>query len=170
MRVDSYLSSNCYIGKSGIEGLGVFAKKKIKKGDMILIWGGRILSSAELANIVKKAPEFDFFPVEVANGFYIAPSNIHQIDDAYRINHSCNPNAGIKGQTLVVARKDIHAGEEICFDYETSDIINMSFICTCGSKFCRKKINGNSWKKKNFQKKNTNFLSIYLKEMLRSQI
>ncbi len=166
MHVDSYISKKCFIAKSPIEGRGVFAKKKIFEGDLILIWGGRVLTTDELKKISKRNPHFDFYPVGIAEGFYMAPSNEKKLDDAYRINHSCNPNAGVQGQILLVARRDILPGEEIFFDYETTDIVNMSFDCFCGSTNCRKKINGSSWRKKKFQKSNSKYLSFYIKQKL----
>lgn len=32
------------------------------------------------------------------------------------LNHSCEPNCGMLGQTLIIAMRDIGPGEELCFD------------------------------------------------------
>ena len=62
-------------------------------------------------------------------------------------NHSCSPNAGLSGQTVLVALQPIAAGEEVCFDYAMTDGSPYDeFRCTCGSPHCRGQITGNDWK------------------------
>ena len=56
------------------------------------------------------------------------------------INHSCEPNCGLKGRTVVALRR-IRKGEEITIDYSTTEedpYWRMS--CSCGSLRCRKQI------------------------------
>jgi hypothetical protein len=57
------------------------------------------------------------------------------------INHSCEPNCGIKGLFKIVAMRDIDVGEEVTWDYEMtedSDVWRMQ--CHCGSENCRGEI------------------------------
>ncbi|GAI75942.1 unnamed protein product, partial [marine sediment metagenome] len=55
------------------------------------------------------------------------------------VNHSCNPNVGIKKDKKLVAIKNIKKGEEIFWDYSTSmDEDNWTMKCKCGNKDCRK--------------------------------
>ncbi len=57
-------------------------------------------------------------------------------------NHSCSPNCRISGRELVATRT-IHSGDEITFDYETSEWdMAEPFHCLCGSPECRKLIRG----------------------------
>ncbi len=57
------------------------------------------------------------------------------------INHSCEPNCGIKGRKTVCALRNINSGEELTIDYSTTEIdTNWVLECTCGSKICRRKI------------------------------
>ena len=54
------------------------------------------------------------------------------------INHSCAPNAGVKGRVTCVALRDIKEGEEITFDYSTiegDDLWQMP--CACTAENCR---------------------------------
>lgn len=53
-------------------------------------------------------------------------------------NHSCNPNAGIRGLYEFVAMRDIAAGEEICWDYAMSENYEWRMDCLCGTPQCRK--------------------------------
>jgi SET domain-containing protein len=57
-----------------------------------------------------------------------------------RINHSCEPNAGVRGENQLIALRDIHAGEEITYDYSTvvgADNDGWKMQCHCGSSICR---------------------------------
>ncbi len=64
------------------------------------------------------------------------------IDDF--VNHSCNPNAGLKienRKATLVSIKNIKTGQEITWDYSTTmDEDDWEIDCTCGSKNCRKRI------------------------------
>ena len=53
-------------------------------------------------------------------------------------NHSCDPNAGIRGNRSMVAIRPIHPGDEIRFDYSTTmDEGLWTMPCRCGSPRCR---------------------------------
>mgnify|MGYP001572637729 CR=1 FL=1 len=59
------------------------------------------------------------------------------------LNHSCDPNIGIKGRVTFVALKNIKKGEEVAFDYSTTEddmLWHLPFKCMCVSKNCRSKI------------------------------
>lgn len=65
------------------------------------------------------------------------------------LNHSCNPNCGVilnkYGGYNFVAIRTINAGEEVCWDYSTTEHLSIAVKkCLCGSKFCRHQIKG--WK------------------------
>lgn len=171
MRTHSFLSNKCEVKKSQLAGLGVYAKKVIKKGELIAVWGGIIYTLKEVMRISKRTKLFCESPVSVYEGFYIGPlseSSAH-LDDAERFNHCCEPNAGIKGQIIVVARKDIQPREEICFDYDTTEIDAVPFKCKCGSTNCRKIVDGNGWKNNQFLEKNKEYLSWYIQEKIRNE-
>lgn len=107
-----------YLKKSGIEGLGVFAKTPVAKGEPI--W--------------KFHPDFDrAVPrsvYEAATGpmrnwldRYGYPSIgdpdtiIFELDDARYMNHSDSPNMVFVDAHLAVAARDIAADEELTCDY-----------------------------------------------------
>jgi SET domain-containing protein len=169
MRTHSYLSKKCIVQKSQLGGYGVFTLKKITMGDLIAVWGGVVYSGAEVDKLAIKFPIFNKSPVSVFEGFYLGPLKKDKLDDAERFNHSCDPNAGVKGQIILVARRNIKAGEEICFDYDTTEIESVPFNCKCGSNKCRKTIDGSGWKDADFCKKNKPYLSWYILEKLRKK-
>jgi hypothetical protein len=68
-------------------------------------------------------------------------------DPAARGNHSCDPNAWLASEFVVVARRDIAAGEEITTDYATMTFDDAwTMTCRCGSHLCRGVVTGNDWR------------------------
>ncbi|MFW5691052.1 MAG: SET domain-containing protein [Chloroflexota bacterium] len=54
------------------------------------------------------------------------------------MNHSCDPNTWWADDETMIARRDIQPGEEITYDYATTEVdINFSMSCRCGSAACR---------------------------------
>ncbi len=115
-------------------GKGLFANENIKKDEMILIFEGRMRSSQDFAFLTK---DIDDHAVQISENEWIEIT-----DDARFMNHSCEPNCGIKGKAKVVAMRDIEKGEELTFDYDMTENSDWVLECKCGSKNCRKIIQG----------------------------
>src|ERR1700742_4246806 len=105
------------IGRSRT-GLGLFATKRIKKGDRIIRYVGPILDSK------KKKDD------AIENKYLFELTNRWTIDGSIRkniaryINHACKPNAESdvkprKRKVIIRAIKNIEPGEEINYDYGT---------------------------------------------------
>ncbi len=121
-------------------GCGVFAVKPIKKGELLVLWGGKIIAEDELDPTM---PDFTQRVLQIEEDLYLF-SLAPEPSDCF--NHSCNPNAGFTGQIGLVAMRDIKAGEEICFDYAMCDGSSYDeFTCVCGSPKCRGQIRGDDW-------------------------
>lgn len=120
-----------YICTSKIEGMGVTAGENIKKGETIQ----HIKGEARFLTIKSKEDSLSYPNwIGVGKDKWIDPDYPNQF-----LNHSCNPNAGIRGKVTMVALKDIKEGEEIAIDYaiiEGDDLWEMK--CSCGSVNCRK--------------------------------
>jgi len=57
------------------------------------------------------------------------------------MNHSCDPNTWWEDSRTLVARRDIPPGEEVTYDYATSEVaIPFQMVCRCGSPCCRRVI------------------------------
>jgi hypothetical protein len=57
------------------------------------------------------------------------------------VNHSCEPNAGIRGDLWLVSIRAIEAGEQITFDYSTTMQENYwTMECDCRSPLCRNSV------------------------------
>ncbi len=53
------------------------------------------------------------------------------------INHSCDPNCGIRGTSTLVTMKPIKRGEELTWDYDMTEDSDWRLACKCGTAICR---------------------------------
>lgn len=111
-------------------GFGVFAARNFAKDEVIAEFKGPIVKIENMEGIPKEV--WDHL-LNVAIDEYMIVR-----DPVARINHSCEPNAGIVRNVFLVAMRDIAEGEEITFDYSTTTVDNWSMECECGSPSCRK--------------------------------
>ena len=118
-----------YIVKSCGTGRGVFADEAILTGAEIMHYSGPLLSYSETSP--------NTLALQIGPNLYIGESG--NADDF--VNHSCEPNAGMRIKALevkLIAIREIAAGEQITFDYSTTmDEDDFEFQCLCGSPACR---------------------------------
>lgn len=110
-------------------GRGVYAKKKISKGSVIAAFDGPIYDD-----------DYEPWTEDMFNhAIQIGPKKWRDSKGLARlINHSCDPNCGIKKRTHIVAMRDIKAGEQITWDYEMTEKNKYwKMNCKCGSDICR---------------------------------
>lgn len=126
-----------FIVKESRFGKGVFARDSIKKGEEVLRFSGDIVTGKEAER--RDQEKYDY---PMGNALQIGDDEYIYLDDPGRcVNHSCNPNAGIKDDRVLVAIKDIEKDEEILYDYSTTmDEDYWTMECKCGEKNCRKVI------------------------------
>ena len=169
MRIHSLLSPKCRVLQSTISGKGIFAIEPFQKGELVAVWGGKIYTLDEVSQLSILFPQFGTHTVSVFPGYYLGSENLFEFDDAELINHSCDANVGIKGQIILVARRKIQSGEELTFDYDTTEIVAEPFQCQCGSAKCRNIIDGGAWKDDQFIIDNKDFLSWYILERIKEK-
>jgi uncharacterized protein len=98
--------------KRGVNGLGLFTKVPMKKGDCIIEYVGEMLTADEANNRGGK------YLFEISSRRTIDGTSRKNI--ARYVNHSCRPNCEvdiIKGQVFIYAKRSIKEGEELCYDY-----------------------------------------------------
>lgn len=144
-------------------GCGVYARQSINSGDLLVVWGGQILSAEQLPLL---PPVRRQHTIQVEEDLYLAP--FHQVaEPADYVNHSCNPNAGLSGQISLVSLRDIRPGEEICFDYAMSDGSPYDeFECACGASTCRGRITGSDWMRPDLWERYEGYFSPYLQRRI----
>ncbi len=163
----SYLSPKTTIKKSPVHGRGLFALKPLKKGEIIAIKGGYIFNKKTLKKIENKIEDSY---IQIEKNFYIGSIKKSQLKgNKIFINHSCDPNVGIRGQITFVAMRNIKTGEELTYDWAMENDEKAgpwSLKCNCKKKNCRKIITGNDWKRKDLERKYRNYFSSYILERI----
>ncbi len=134
------------IRHSSIEGLGAFARRRIRKGDRITEYVGERISQDEADR------RYEGGPAEHPRVLLFNVDEQTVIDagvegnDARFINHSCEPNCESvvrRKRVWILALREIQAGEELTYDYNlTGEGLALSeqkalYPCHCGSKACR---------------------------------
>lgn len=149
---------------SKIHGKGIFAIADITKDEILIVKDGYIMRWAEIETLPFKHlhPE-----LQVAEDLFICPRTPTELLDSLAyINHSCEPNVGMRGDIVAVAMRDIKAGEELTQDYSTIDARDFSFECSCKSPICRHTVTGGDWKDKVLQEKYKGYFSAYLQSKI----
>lgn len=126
------------IRESKIQGLGVFARTPIEAGDQIFRLTGELISAIEcIFRVICGQLGIDD-PLQVADNQYL------MLDPASVLfNHSCDPNALLRGRSDLFARNKIWRGQEITFDYSatvkpSAYTTLWRMKCRCGSPSCRR--------------------------------
>ena len=148
--------------RSNINGVGVFATKKIAEKQFI----AEGIHKADYDDLVswEEAKSFDEdtrkkihdFCIGTPGGF-IPPEDkdFSKLSVEWYMNHSCNGNVGFNEDGDFVAIKEIGRDEELTYDYGLAES-NPHFImdCKCGNSNCRKTITGDYWRNQEFRKNN----------------
>jgi len=135
-------------------GKGVFAIADIRKGEVIAEFDGRFYDDS-----------FDAWTDELReHTVQCGPTRWRDsIGVARLLNHSCEPNCGIKRLFRVVAMRDIAKGEEITWDYEMTERSSWwRMKCRCGAAGCRKVIGSYSRMPARVRRKYAGYISSWL--------
>ncbi len=139
-------------------GCGVFTVEVVRKGELLAMWGGKVVRREELDPGMR---DFTQRVLQVEDDLYLLTPEALEPADCF--NHSCSPNAGFSGQTAIVSMCDLGAGEEVCFDYAMCDGSDYDeFDCSCGSPNCRGRITGEDWKRTDLWDRYDGYFSPYL--------
>ena len=107
--------------ESNIHGFGVVTTEKISGGEEFY-----------------KIPVDNLSDVPVKSWAHIDGRWISDEKVLNWINHSCDPNAEILVDEMVLAAiRDISEGEEITLEYDRTEVGGERVECSCGSENCR---------------------------------
>ncbi len=135
-------------------GKGVYAKAAIRKGEVIAVFDGDLLDD-----------DFEPWTNDLYNHAIQVGKTLWRDSKglARFINHSCEPNCGIKKLNRVVAMRSIQKGEEITWDYEmTEKNSDWRMRCRCGTPACRKVIGNYQNMPRKIRKKYAGYISEWL--------
>jgi hypothetical protein len=135
---------------SSIQGTGVFATDKIKAGE--IVWREtpeeRQRHDEIPVDAVRRWPEekrhsFLKYAYQIGENLYAGYLDGVARDPADFTNHSCDPTIWFVDDMTMTARRDLEPGEEITYDYATSEIDeDFMMACGCGAANCRGIVRG----------------------------
>ncbi len=155
--------------ESRISGGGMFTREPIKKGEVICIVGGAVMTDAEFAAFQSTHRLYSFIQIE---------ENLYLVEDikATRswnaaMNHSCDSDTWMDDEVTLAARRDIESGEEVTVDYAlftTQSNWTLDSRCHCGSPDCRRIITGDDWRREDVQERYRNHFSPFINRRIRN--
>lgn len=166
MLVSSYVSAKARKGQpSAIAGRGLVAVAPIAKDEVVAIKGGHVVDTATLHSLPEPLQNSE---VQIADGFHLVAREAAEYEPVMLfVNHSCQPNVGFAGNIVLVAMRDIAAGEELTTDYALFDDSDEAMDCRCGSPDCRGVVDGKDWRRPELQRKYGDYFSSYLLRRIR---
>ena len=157
----SYRSPKTKVRESKIHGRGLFAAADIPKDEIVAVKGGHIVDGKTLRE--KITPMLGPVEIQIDDSLFIAPvTNEERELSMLYLNHSCDPNLGMRGEISFVAVRDIRAGEELTHDWAMTDNDDYSVECNCNAPNCRKTLTGKDWQRADLQKRYAGYFSAYL--------
>ncbi|XP_033758364.1 uncharacterized protein LOC117340710 [Pecten maximus] len=133
--------------RSHIHGRGLFCKRNIDGGEMIIEYAGEVIRSS----LTDKREKY--YESKGIGCYMFRIDDVDVVDATMRgsaarfINHSCEPNCYSKviqvdgkKHIVIFASRAIKRGEELTYDYKFP-IEEVKIPCTCGQKRCRKYLN-----------------------------
>lgn len=146
--------SGLYLRQTKKFGKAVYTNRKIKKGELVAKFDGNIYDN-----------DFEDWTRDLQNHTIQCGKNRWRDSKglARYMNHSCEPNCGVRGLYRIVAMRDIQKGEQITWDYEMTEKSDWwKLKCKCGSKECRKVIGNYKNMPKRIREKYRGFISRWL--------
>jgi uncharacterized protein len=148
---------------SPIHGQGLFVTDVIRAGETVMIFGGLVLTQAELD--AEKLPPGQWCYDMIDEGlFMFAP---HAGPD-YFLNHACDANRWLADEVTLVARREIQRDEEVGCDYamaKTKESYRLG-PCRCGALLCRGMITGSDWLRPELQLRYQDHFMPYINRLI----
>jgi uncharacterized protein len=134
-----------------------FAVRPIRRGEVVAVKGGHILDRRAL----QRSPAVSY--IQIGDDLYIGAATPREVPaNKLFINHSCQPNVGLRGEITFVALRDVAAGEELTYDWAMEENPRDRKRCTCHARSCRKILTGRDWTIPALQRRYRGYFSAYL--------
>ena len=126
--------------------------------------GGHIVTTAEFERLPDPLPNSD---IQITDDLHLVALSEDEYEPVMLfINHSCEPNVGFAGNTVLVAMRDVAADEELTTDYALFDDYQGQMTCSCGRARCRDVIGGRDWQLPELQRRYRGYFSWYLQHRI----
>ena len=163
--MSSWFSPKTEKRQSAIQGRGLFAREAIAAGEIVAVKGGAVMDADSFALVRDQVTPAE---IQIEDGLYIAPRTAAEVEaNILCLNHSCDPNVGVRGQITFVAIRMIPAEAELTIDYAMIDGDPAERMeCGCGTRDCRRVVTGSDWLRPELQRRYAGYFSRYLADRI----
>jgi uncharacterized protein len=142
----------------------VFTREPIFEGEVVAIWGGVVMTSADIEAGAAKPHSI----AEIGENILLASLPKDEDSIADFMNHSCDPNVWFLDEVTLVARHDISPDEEITVDYALWGSQPSWQECLCGADLCRGLVSEDDWRRVDLQARYEGHWSPYIEARIRT--
>jgi uncharacterized protein len=163
--VSSWISPTARKGAgSSISGRGLRAIAPIGAGEVVAVKGGHIVTLDTLMQLPAPLPNSD---IQITDDLHLVALGQDEYEPVMLfLNHSCEPNVGFAGNTVLITMRDVAAEEELTTDYALFDDYDGQMTCSCGTDRCRGVIGGRDWQLPELQQRYRGYFSWYLQRRI----
>ena len=154
----SWVDPRIFVGSSAIQGRGLFVSEQIEVGEVVVIWGGVLMTREDIWS--GRAKEHSI--AEVDEGLVLASERSDPESPADLMNHSCDPNVWMDDEVTLIARRTLHPGDEAAIDYALWGGQPPWSPCRCGSALCRSLVTADDWRRSELQERYGTHWSPYI--------